>query len=73
MEDTDKTTQVEAVEVSEGESVKTKKINPFVFSSYETPSMIKARSFRDKIKRNEKCPCGSGKKYKKCCKWKEGI
>ncbi|MCP4719740.1 MAG: hypothetical protein GY860_09830 [Desulfobacteraceae bacterium] len=20
-----------------------------------------------KIGRNEKCPCGSGKKYKKCC------
>ncbi len=20
-----------------------------------------------KIKRNDKCPCGSGKKYKKCC------
>ncbi|WP_426807395.1 SEC-C metal-binding domain-containing protein [Streptococcus anginosus] len=22
---------------------------------------------RNKIGRNEKCPCGSGKKYKKCC------
>ena len=22
---------------------------------------------RDKIGRNEQCPCGSGKKYKKCC------
>lgn len=21
----------------------------------------------EKIGRNEKCPCGSGKKYKKCC------
>jgi hypothetical protein len=20
-----------------------------------------------KIRRNDKCPCGSGKKYKKCC------
>jgi preprotein translocase subunit SecA len=20
-----------------------------------------------KVRRNEKCPCGSGKKYKKCC------
>ena len=20
-----------------------------------------------KVKRNESCPCGSGKKYKKCC------
>ena len=24
-------------------------------------------STRDKIGRNERCPCGSGKKYKKCC------
>ncbi len=22
-----------------------------------------------KIGRNEPCPCGSGKKYKKCCVW----
>lgn len=22
---------------------------------------------RVKVGRNEKCPCGSGKKYKKCC------
>jgi hypothetical protein len=21
----------------------------------------------EKIKRNDPCPCGSGKKYKKCC------
>jgi preprotein translocase subunit SecA len=27
----------------------------------ETPSMLK------KIGRNDPCPCGSGKKYKKCC------
>ena len=23
--------------------------------------------FNSKIERNEKCPCGSGKKFKKCC------
>ena len=23
-----------------------------------------------KIGRNQKCPCGSGKKFKKCCIWK---
>ena len=26
-----------------------------------------------KIGNNEKCPCGSGKKYKKCCKNNETI
>ncbi|WP_371257832.1 SEC-C metal-binding domain-containing protein [Synechococcus sp. PCC 7502] len=24
-----------------------------------------------KVGRNEKCPCGSGKKYKKCCRKQE--
>jgi len=26
---------------------------------------------RDKVGRNESCPCGSGKKYKQCCENKE--
>jgi preprotein translocase subunit SecA len=26
----------------------------------------------DKIGRNDPCPCGSGKKYKKCCLLKKG-
>jgi methionyl aminopeptidase len=26
-----------------------------------------------KIKRNDPCPCGSGKKYKKCCLGKPEI
>ncbi|MEW6236615.1 MAG: preprotein translocase subunit SecA [Candidatus Omnitrophota bacterium] len=26
-----------------------------------------------KIQRNDPCPCGSGKKYKKCCMMKEGV
>ncbi len=26
-----------------------------------------------KIGRNDPCPCGSGKKYKKCCMGKDGI
>ena len=27
----------------------------------------------NKVGRNEPCPCGSGKKYKKCCLLKEEI
>lgn len=27
----------------------------------------KPKKFKKKIGRNEPCPCGSGKKYKKCC------
>ena len=26
-----------------------------------------------KIRRNQKCPCGSGLKYKKCCRVIEGL
>jgi len=41
----------------------------------ENPQMVKeAMKFlaqnkpkKEKIGRNEKCPCNSGKKYKKCC------
>ena len=28
---------------------------------------ITVQAISDKIGRNEECPCGSGKKYKKCC------
>ena len=28
---------------------------------------IKTRIAEKKVGRNEPCPCGSGKKYKKCC------
>lgn len=28
---------------------------------------IKTRIVEKKVGRNEPCPCGSGKKYKKCC------
>ena len=28
---------------------------------------INQRSFDRKISRNEPCPCGSGKKYNRCC------
>lgn len=38
--------------------------DPFEFENNEKPKKIK-------IGRNEPCPCGSGKKYKKCCMSKE--
>ena len=42
------------------------KLNPF--SRWVRNSKTK-QSIRDgrKIGRNEECPCGSGKKFKKCC------
>lgn len=38
------------------------------FSSAESSSVLKTqRRADDKVGRNDPCPCGSGKKYKKCC------
>jgi preprotein translocase subunit SecA len=31
------------------------------------PPVEPIRSDHEKIPRNDPCPCGSGKKYKKCC------
>jgi len=28
---------------------------------------------KNKIGRNDPCPCGSGKKFKKCCLNKQGL
>ena len=30
-------------------------------------SKPKVNSSKEKVGRNDPCPCGSGKKYKKCC------
>ena len=35
------------------------------------PGGIRLKTVEPKIPRNEPCPCGSGKKYKKCCITKE--
>lgn len=35
--------------------------------SHESGPVVKTRSAADKVGRNDPCPCGSGKKYKKCC------
>ena len=31
------------------------------------PSAVSVRRRMPKVGRNDPCPCGSGKKYKKCC------
>lgn len=46
-----------------------------IFEKYEKPNLrpLPAERFtgNKKIGRNDPCPCGSGKKYKKCCLGKE--
>ncbi len=38
-----------------------------VQTNQATPEKIQPRVVDDKVGRNDPCPCGSGKKYKKCC------
>ena len=33
----------------------------------DEPAVKKQRIVKDKVGRNEPCPCGSGRKYKDCC------
>lgn len=39
--------------------------DPYGLKQIELSQKLRLKSL--KIKRNDKCPCGSGKKYKKCC------
>ncbi len=39
----------------------------WVYAGQETPAGTTVRRETPKIGRNDPCPCGSGKKYKKCC------
>ncbi len=40
---------------------------------YERVLSAKAESKPEKIGRNDPCPCGSGKKYKRCCGGRQGT
>ena len=45
----------------------TERLPPPVFNRLDFQSDISPVSTRVKIGRNDPCPCGSGKKFKKCC------
>ncbi len=40
---------------------------PFIASDPGQGAMPTVRNTHEKVGRNDSCPCGSGKKYKKCC------
>src|SRR3972149_2924940 len=46
-------------------------IDSVLKDDYSEPVMEEIKPKEKKIGRNEACPCGSGKKYKKCCMGKE--
>jgi len=43
------------------------------FHSVDTMKRAPSQRTQPKVGRNEPCPCGSGKKYKKCCGAKESA
>lgn len=47
------------VEFLSEETIEIKKISK--------PQLVRNIENKEKVGRNEACPCGSGKKYKKCC------
>jgi len=52
--------------------VKTSQSQPTHTQIRRQPSETYSRSVKKKVGRNDPCPCGSGKKYKKCCLPKYG-
>jgi hypothetical protein len=56
---------IEEVEIELGFRVERSTPAPNLLDLYRQPGKRQAR--REKIGRNDPCPCGSGKKYKKCC------
>ncbi len=56
------------VQIKTGEEVKREQVaNPTTASSDGSEKAQPVRAQSKKIGRNDPCPCGSGKKYKKCC------
>jgi len=48
-------------------------ISPFDKWDYVTETKRHPHSRYNQLGRNDPCPCGSGKKYKKCCLLQEGV
>jgi len=51
----------------EVEAIRQKQRDDYVMSRGEDTPAAKTVKHDDKVGRNDPCPCGSGKKYKKCC------
>ena len=59
---------VEGVNVNDEKEVKKwLKKHPEVVNGGEVQKVTTVKRAMPKVGRNEPCPCGSGKKYKKCC------
>jgi preprotein translocase subunit SecA len=64
------------VQVKPREEVKREKVAKETGTSAPDKSAVKKQPVRNAAKKvgpNDPCPCGSGKKYKKCCMQKDKI
>jgi hypothetical protein len=62
---------VAGVDINDDKEVKKwMKKHPEVLQGGETIKVATVRNEGPKVGRNDPCPCGSGKKYKKCCEGK---
>lgn len=59
--------RVQIAEPEKLENLRQPEEQPMFFSGGEAPSQKPAQRTTKKVGRNAPCPCGSGKKYKKCC------
>jgi len=68
MDTLEKLCMVKIQREEEVEEIRQKQKQDYVLSRGEdTPKAQTVKSASSKVGRNESCPCGSGKKYKKCC------
>ncbi|MBU4001441.1 MAG: SEC-C domain-containing protein, partial [Proteobacteria bacterium] len=62
--------RVQIAEPGEMESIQRKQEQNLTYSGSSSSEEIKKEPLKrdhDKVGRNDPCPCGSGKKHKKCC------
>jgi len=59
--------RIQIAEPEKLEDLRQPEEQPMFFSDGEAPSQKPAQRSKKKVGRNAPCPCGSGKKYKKCC------
>lgn len=59
--------RIQIAEPEKLEDLRKPEEQPMFFSGGEAPAKKPAQRTSKKVGRNAPCPCGSGKKYKKCC------
>jgi len=56
-----------------GSLIRDGRLSPFGFSRVEERRIELTPAEKKQVGRNDRCPCGSGKKYKKCCLGKQRV